>query len=328
MRHSKKDTKNTIALYSYCLDTKFPLPVLGNNMTKRHGFLLLQKTDDGYRIGEAAPLPSFHHISFQNIQEELMYFVTHQKLPQNSHSLSQFAVDMLDIDELYTQKNTHINRKVNGLYHDQISKSELKNYRYIKIKVGRTSQKEDLHILECILEKNPNIRFRLDPNCLWTYTDTLDFWNLLHTKAIHESIEYIEDPVQHVEHLPHLSHIPVALDMLFSPKHLKYNPKAIIVKPTLQGGWRAVQKMQQELQRSDPKLQIIISSTFESSIGIHAMMHLADPLEYHGLDTLQYFLDPNHDLLCQSIEKKGDRIRSSNTFYHEEDLRWDLLEKL
>ena len=92
--------------------------------------------------------------------------------------------------------------------------------------------------------------------------------------------------------------------MLFSLKHLKYNPKAIIIKPTLQGGWRSVQKLQEQLRRSHPNIQVVLSSTFESSIGLHAMLHLADPHEYHGLDTLQYFSDPNHDLLHHPIEKR------------------------
>ena len=103
-------------------------------------FLLLQKTDHGYRLGESCTPTLFHGTSFQNIQK-LMYFVTHQQLPQNHHSLSQFAVDMLEADELYTPKNTSLTRNINGLYHPQMSKSDVENYRCIKIKVGRKSQK-------------------------------------------------------------------------------------------------------------------------------------------------------------------------------------------
>ena len=329
MHHSKP---HDIVLYSYCLDTKFPLPVLGDHVNKRHGFLLIQKNPDGYRIGEAAPLPSFHGILHSKIQEELIYFIKYQHLPQNCHALSQFAVDMLFVDDLYTNKNTDNNtkiiRKINALYHSTMSGHDMEHFQTIKLKVGRNSHQKDIDTLQYILDQKTNIRFRLDPNCLWSYTDTLEFWNKLHKASLIHTIEYIEDPVQNIENLSQLNDIPFALDMLFSISHLKYNPKAVILKPTLQGGWIETQNIQKQLRTKYPKLQMIISSTFESSIGMNALMHLADPHEVHGLDTLKYFAFPRQDLVCDPIKTIGDQLISTQTYYQKDDLRWDLLEKL
>ena len=91
--------KNNITLYSYRLQCKYPLPVLGNKENERRGFLVLSETPHGYKIGEAAPLPSFHKVTFMDIQNELKFFIQKQHLPTRCHSLSQFAVDMLMLNE-------------------------------------------------------------------------------------------------------------------------------------------------------------------------------------------------------------------------------------
>jgi O-succinylbenzoate synthase len=323
---TSETSKNNIQLYTYHLQTKYPLPVLGNKSLERKGFLLIQETPNGYRIGEAAPLPSFHKTTYKKIQEELLCFINTQHLPTERHSLSQFAIDMLFLDS----KEISHQRAINALYHKEMLDGDLQRYRAIKLKVGRDGMQHDLYKIQDILYKNPNIQIRLDSNCLWSYRDTLLFWDMLHQKSLAKYIEYIEDPIKEYTHLSLLSGIPCALDTVFSISHqetlLPYQPVAIILKPTLQGGWFEVQKCQKNIQAKHPNIKIIISSTFESSIGIAALMKLSDPKEIHGLGTLQYFCPPKHDLVQQPIQQINDQLQFYDGIYVDEDIRWDLLE--
>lgn len=323
------ESTKKIKLYTYSLKTKYPLPVLGNASTIRKGFLLIQEVSNGYRIGEAAPLPSFHKTTFAKIQRELTEFVRSPKKQINGcyHSLSLFAIDMLNLEECSNAKYV---RTINTLYRKDISQQEILEFQSIKLKVGREGITHDLNNIQDILNKNPNIRIRLDANCLWSYKDTLIFWNQILQKNLQKNIDYIEDPVQDIRNVNGLSGIPLALDTLFSisksEELLAHNPVAIILKPTLQGGFFNVRKYQERVR--EKKIQIIISSTFESSIGISALMKLSDPKMIHGLGTLQYFCPPKHDLIKQSIQQDRDQLIFFDRIYTDEDIRWDLLEEL
>ena len=61
-------------------------------------------------------------------------------------------------------------------------------------------------------------------------------------KKSSRDIEYIEDPIQDIGNLNRISGVPLALDTLFSisksEELLVHNPVAIILKPTLQGGFQ------------------------------------------------------------------------------------------
>jgi len=323
------ESKKKIKLYTYHLKTKYPLPVLGNTSDIRRGFLLIQEVSDGYKIGEAAPLPSFHKTTFATIQRELTEFVCspRQQIIDHYHSLSIFAIDMLNIEE---GSNSKYIRTINTLYRKDISQEEILHFQSIKLKVGREGTTQDLNNIQDILNKNPNIRIRLDANCLWSYKDTSIFWNQIIQKNLQDSIEYIEDPTQDIENLNRISGVPLALDTLFSiskkEELLVHNPVAIILKPTLQGGFFKVRKFQECVR--EKKMQLVISSTFESSIGISALMKLSDPRTIHGLGTLQYFSPPKHDLIKNSIQQDRDQLIFFDQIYTDEDIRWDLLEEV
>lgn len=325
------ESPKKIKLYTYNLKTKYPLPVLGNTSTIRKGFLLIQEVSNGYKIGEAAPLPSFHKTTFSKIQRELTEFIhsPERKINNHYHSVSLFAIDMLNIER---GSNSKYIRTINTLYREGISQQDIQHFKSIKLKVGRGAITKDLENIQDILNKNPNIQIRLDANCLWSFEDTLIFWDRILQKDLQNSIEYIEDPVQDSYHLSYLSEIPLALDTLFSisksEELLSYTPVAIILKPTLQGGFFKVKKYQEHIHKKNINTQIIISSTFESSIGIAALMKLSDHRMIHGLGTLQYFCPPKHDLVIQSIQQDRDQLILFDRIYTDDDIRWDLLEEV
>ena len=183
-------SKKKIKLYTYNLKTKYPLPVFGNTSTSRKGFLLIQETSNGYKIGEAAPLPSFHKTTFSTIQRELTEFIhsPEQKINNHYHSVSLFAIDMLNIER---GSNTKYVRTINTLYREGISQQDIQNFKSIKLKVGRDAITKDLENIQDILSKNPNIQIRLDANCLWSFEDTLLFWDQILQKDLQKSIEYM-----------------------------------------------------------------------------------------------------------------------------------------
>ncbi len=317
---------NNIQLYKYNLEMKQPLQVLGYNSKYRQGFLLIKETSDGYQIGEVAPLPSFHKTSFIKIKEELRFFIAHNYLSVGSHALSHFAIDMLNSD--VSKTDPICTRTTNALYHPNMSKEEIQKYKVIKLKVGRQSIEEDIETIKTIIDIHPNLRLRLDANGLWTFDNCLYFWNVLSQRDLDKFIEYIEDPLQNIEkNIHYLDHIPIAFDELFSISNLQYNPVAIILKPTIQGGLFECQRIQQLITDQNKNIQVVISSTFESSIGIKALMNLASATEVHGLGTLQYFYS-DRDLLQRPIEQIGDQLIAYNQIYTPEDLNWDLLEKI
>ena len=83
---------------------------------------LIQEVSNGYKIGEAAPLPSFHKTTFATIQRELTEFVRSpkQQTTGHYHSLSLFAIDMLNIEE---GSNSKYIRTINTLYRKDISRN-------------------------------------------------------------------------------------------------------------------------------------------------------------------------------------------------------------
>ena len=60
--------------------------------------------------------------------------------------------------------------------------------------------------------------------------------------------------MKEIQNLSKLNEIPFALDTLFSMQNLTYKPIAIVLKPTLQGGWFFVQKLQVQLRQKNNRL--------------------------------------------------------------------------
>ena len=117
-------------------------------------------------------------------------------------------------------------------------------------------------------------KLRLDCNRAWTLPQALEF-------ASHFSpsdFEYLEEPVKTLADLIHfskLTHFPIAIDETLREHGYTQIPtlKAAIIKPTLSG--------------SIPNLPIpiVLSSSYESSLGILHIAQLANPLIPQGLDT-------------------------------------------
>lgn len=172
-------------------------------------------------------------------------------------------------------------------------------YSTHKIKVGMRENREEWTLLEPILSHlASHERVRLDPNRAWTDADW-DFWEKRLTDY-QTIIEFIEepfpagtDPALWMDRA-HRSPVPFALDeSLLGPGLEEWQarswPGYWIIKPSLMGTpehW--LSKLEWAAQR------IILSSAFETAVGMTAILRLAERLPedtVHGLGTQSWFDD-------------------------------------
>ena len=135
---------------------------------------------------------------------------------------------------------------------------------------------------------------RLDANRGWERRQVDEFVQLIGDVTI----EYIEEPLRNPDELPDLitsGAIPVALDetlMQRGARAFDQHPGmvAAVIKPSIQGG--LVEAMELSRQAVGVGILPVISSLFESGIGIRALAELAASTGIadtsHGLDTLKW----------------------------------------
>ena len=170
--------------------------------------------------------------------------------------------------------------------------------------------------------------FRLDANRAWTLEDAIEFC----TRVGPDKIEYIEEPVananDHAEFIK-ASPIPLALDETlvendFSQINLN-GVKAIVLKPSLLGGFKATEKLIDIAK--DNGILPVLSSTFESGIGVRSIALFAAKTGLlniaAGLDTLKWF---GQDVLKDEIQIDDGSIDILKL--SKPSLRMDILTKL
>jgi len=208
-------------------------------------------------------------------------------------------------------KNIPIIGLLGGSIEDVVSEAQRmrkEGFRSFKLKVGSKNMAREIEKVRRVqdLLKNQGT-LRLDANRFWKFEEALRFGKALKKK----SIEYIEEPFKNIStHLPRVTEffkktgIPVALDESLSgmnPKNFKplKGLKAFILKPTILGG---IEKTRRWIQRAKAlKVQAVISSAFESGVGLSMLAQLAASFDGlpAGLDTYKYF---SKDLLIKPLQ--------------------------
>ncbi len=227
-------------------------------------------------FGEIAPLPAWSHETYEEAKEEILRFLFDQTKP---------TLPSVQCALFFAQKPFDPTRRkvrLSALHRPREGCSTL------KLKIGHLSPQEAIALIQPFLGK---YRLRLDINRKWTLDQALFF-------ASHFSpldFDYLEEPVSSIQELLSFSettHFPIGVD-----ESLRENPsiacqvaKVAIVKPTLMG--------------HIPKLPIpvVLSSSYESSLGILQMAKHACENLAHGFDT---FCD---DLLDPPLEVQGGHL--------------------
>ena len=132
--------------------------------------------------------------------------------------------------------------------------------------------------LALLNELKKEFYLRVDCNKKWSLKGALAFFETFPLNAF----DYIEEPLHNPQDLPSFSH-PFALDESLHKIpawHSLPKLKTIVLKPTLLENWETL------LKERPKKITPVLSSTFDSGVGIFHLAHLADELR---LNTPQGF---------------------------------------
>lgn len=166
-------------------------------------------------------------------------------------------------------------------------KKHQEGFSSAKIKISQLPRNEAHKALS---ELKNLFRLRVDVNQAWTLDESLRFFS----KYPQDSFEYIEEPVKDPQDLPLFSH-PFALDESWRRGILPSNDqpfpllKAIIYKPMLGGG--LAQALPLHHWTTLQGLSLVLSSSFESSIGLACIAAIAHHLKLSspiGIGTYDY----------------------------------------
>jgi O-succinylbenzoate synthase len=181
----------------------------------------------------------------------------------------------------------------------------------IKAKVGRHGVEHDVQMVRGLREVlGEGVGLRLDANRAWGWEEALAFG-----RAVADlGVEYLEEPLEDPSRLIHYRAscgVPIALDETAveqGPTNLEWwrGADAIVLKPTLLGGlertlWLARRGV-------NIGMRPVISSAFESGIGIRAWANLAASLTNPapcGLDTYRALAK---DVLPERIDMGGGSV--------------------
>lgn len=262
------------SLWSYRLGLREPLAALGETRRYRAGLLLGKRLDSGeWRFGEAAPIPSFHRITLTETGNQIRQQLS--GCTEDTHPIVQWCFQQLSIET--TPEQVLVNQLLQPSSATAQPQSSI-----VKLKVGRQSVEEDQQWISALLSKHPELTLRLDANRLWSPSQAQQFWEW----AQKLPIEYIEDPVANPADLDRLSTVPVALDELLEPSLITHpNVRAVVIKPSLCGDMtNALIEIARKNQR-----KVVLSSAFETSVGLSRIAALADKAVAHGLGTIDWF---------------------------------------
>lgn len=254
-----------VKLYRYRLPFK--------NGTYREGLIL--ESDNHY--GEIAPLPGFSKETLLDAQKEALDWIQFKKKP--TLPSVQFGISSLQ-------------KRLKPIHLPLSALGSKPGFSTVKLKLGHLPLSDAISLVK---EHSKHASLRLDCNRAWTLEEALSFAS--HFKPT--DFLYLEEPVKTFEELIAFSQktqFPIALDeSIHNNWSLIPSLKAIVVKPTLLGS----------IPRVPPHLDLILSSSYESGIGLLHIAHLSQNALPVGLDTYTAFQE---DLLV-------DPIDTSNGFF-------------
>lgn len=344
-----------VRFFSFKLPLVAPLITRGQESMYRQGYAMQLSDEQGHSgWGEISPLPCFSHETYEDVRaqfHELSDWLQGRSVPEACELLDgtfeswlaklhlpaslRFGVESAVLNMLANEQQMPlsvflggeqlqtipVNALVSGSA-DKVSKkaseAHLKSYRAVKVKVGRLSVHDDVSLINKVATiLGDSVSLRLDANRNWSLEDALLF-----AKGIEGCrIEYIEEPCRTVAESREFSvstGLPVALDeslLKLSPQELNdyTDMAAVVLKPTLLGG---IERTMQFARKAESLgLAAVISSSYESSLGILTLVHLASVIGGQetpvGLDTLLLF---EQDLLQVPLEiKQGNIILPDNS---------------
>lgn len=211
------------------------------------------------QFGEIAPLPGFSKETLEEARTETIEWMKTKKSP--TLPSVKWGIECAQ----KPLQSVHLPLSALG---------PKEGFSTVKLKLGHLSIQEAIHFVQKFVGK---FHLRLDCNKAWSLAEALTFTS--HFKPT--DFEYMEEPVQSFEELIEFSkatQFPIALDeSIGSNWNAIPTLKAIVVKPMIVGGIPPIHA----------SLQLILSSSYESGLGLlHIANRSSNPLPL-GLDTYQ-----------------------------------------
>lgn len=282
-----------LALYRYSLPFRQPLMFKGERLANREGLLV---SING-QWGEIAPLPGFSNESLaEAAAESLACLAALSRGEKISPTLTsvQFGFDC-------AQRSwpSHLPAPLppypllQGSPAALIQSLPTADWQAsppsrLKLKVARYAMEKELALIEKLAAQLPNTKLILDANGGWTREEAQRFCERLPLKQI----DYLEEPCAAFADtiaVAEATGVAIALDETLSRQdEWVYHPqlKALVIKPTLIGSLSACEALVQRARAGN--LRVVISSSFESDLGLGLLARLASewaPKEPPGLDT-------------------------------------------
>lgn len=359
---------STINIYKYTLPLKRPLLLKGHSLKERSGIIIEVISEQGvHGFGEIAPLPYFSRESAADAlkqAEKMEAYLRGEDLPPGLHKLEgafqgwlgglklypsvQFGIEAATLNMMANARNvvlshllseeTHDKISINGLLQgnlaevtEQAHQLRLEGFTAMKLKVGNNLEEDITKVkaINAILDGKAILH--LDANQSWDIDTAIAFGNEIGCAAV----DYIEEPLESPESIPHFFEttlIPVALDeslhrLDFKEIQAIEGVDVLVLKPTLVGGIEKTWGLINAAGRQ--AIEVVISSSFESSIGILTLANLAGGCTTRdrnaGLDTLKWF---EKDLIKDKIVFEHGKLDISKKKITESDVNFQLLEKV
>lgn len=344
----------------YSLPLSRPLFFQKEKISGREGFILKLIFTGGIQgFGEIAPLPGFSAFGLKECLENLRE-VCFRLMKENFYADSlglendffvrldkifmspevRFGIETAVLNAFASQRQVPLSKflsvdavdkiVLNGLLSDlnepweeELERLLQKGYKLIKVKAEADVYKAIRCIRDVMKAVNNRAEVHVDVNRKWSFEDAVLF-----TKKIEDyNIKYVEEPfcdISRVEEFFRKTGMPVALDESlvsygFDPRKPCKGIKFLVLKPSFLGGIRKVLRIIQDARISG--IRAIISSSFESGIGLSTLAHLSAAAGEDitaGLDTLKFFRE---DLLKEPQMISNGSIAVSERNILESDIR-------
>lgn len=320
-----------IAIFYYQAPFQFPLTFNGKRLNYREGLLISIKDRKQSFYAEIAPLPGFSKESLTQAKLQIIDVFNNIKPCKSALFPSvSFALSSLSYS-IFTNQAMTSNDIVPLLQGPQ--KSILTEYikldhpTIIKLKVARQSVKQDVELIKALYQINPSLKVRLDANQQWDIEQTALFFNAIPPQII----DYIEEPTANHQNNLELADrygFKLALDETLQNTNFNYqdhpNISALVIKPTLIGDHDRIQSFIDLAKKY--QLQVNISSSFESIIGLSHLVSIAQKNSDHksltlGIDTLKQF-KPNELFNVDNFDSVNEFEETISEIINQQECIW------
>ncbi len=266
-----------------------------------------------------------------SIDDLKIYLENLSGFPAVSFCLGQilFNLEKTNFESKEVEINSLVGIDTNGNTLEYFKENYNSGFRSFKLKFGGKEFHEELKLLEQLRKTyDQSIKLRLDVNGKWDFNEAIKKLNVLDEYKI----EYVEQPVERLTDLRRLiSECDVKIAADESANNFQNTEKIIIdspveiivLKPILIGEVNKIFDLI-DLAKAHDK-SIVISSTFESAIGLNMLIHLANYAgsKYaHGLGTFLHLHSEINDAEFSFVPPKISLQESSMTNFVLPNLHW------